>query len=113
MSEFYTVEQVAQKLQLEVKDVKNLIKQGRLETIELTPKNVRVADEALKNIKPAPKKAKTKRAVTPAQAAAREKFAEQARKRAAANRDKSKPLAPPPEATEKPKANGAAKVAAK
>jgi hypothetical protein len=108
---FYTLEQVASKLQVEVRDVQRIIKAGQLEVIELPGNVKRVSEAALNGIRPTQNtqpangvKAPAKKPATQAQLDARARFGDMARKRAEEKRQEA--IQPPPEAA-------AEKVAAK
>lgn len=112
MGQFYTLEQVAEKLQVEVRDVQRIIKSGQLEVIELPGNVKRVSELALNGIRPAQNtqpanngkdKAPAKKPPTQAQLVARERFADMARKRKADAIARQRPggeeIQPPEEAT--------------
>lgn len=110
---FYTLEQVAERLQVELKDVQRIIRAGQLEVIELPGKVQRVSEQSLNSIKPKqqadPARSAKKRVSTPAQIESRKKFGEMAKARAAAAKAaKAAPIAPPEDSKPAaPKGNGA------
>ncbi len=113
---FYTLEQVAERLQVELKDVQRIIRAGQLEVIELPGKVQRVSEQSLNSIKPKqqadPARSAKKRVSTPAQIESRKKFGEMAKARAAeakaAKAAKAAPIAPPEDSKPTaPKGNGA------
>lgn len=100
MSEFYTLEEAAKKLKLDVKGVRRLISNKQLEVVHLSPRNPRVTEEALANIKSAKVPTVKRGNSSPAQLATRKKFSD-------AGKARSKAIQPPAEAV---KANGTAKA---